>query len=261
MVRSRSARSQTEDRPDCLLSPEELAAAAAPLPEEDGVPLESFWHRAQITFLIAILAYHWRDRRDFVLGGNQFVYYSLDQADEVEEEIDAGKVGKAYRGPDFFYVSGVPRDKPRKYWAVWQEGGRYPDLIIELLSPKTAKNDRTVKKDLYESVFRTPEYYLFDPRDWSLVGYRLNGNHRYAPITPDKRGRLWSETLGLWLGKWKGSYMEVAYESTWLRFFDPRGHMLPLREEAERERADAAEAEVQRLKAKLAEHGKKKNGR
>jgi Uma2 family endonuclease len=42
---------------------------------------------------------------------------------------------------------------------VWEEGGRYPEVIFEFLSPSTRQADRTVKKELYEQVFRTPEYY------------------------------------------------------------------------------------------------------
>ena len=37
-----------------------------------------------------------------------------------------------------------------------------PDLVIEILSPGTAKRDRTVKKDTYEK-FGVKEYWLVDP--------------------------------------------------------------------------------------------------
>ncbi|ASC69511.1 Hypothetical Protein XM38_004380 [Halomicronema hongdechloris C2206] len=39
--------------------------------------------------------------------------------------------------------------RPRRSWVVWEEGGQYPDLIIELLSPATAQVDHTLKKTLY----------------------------------------------------------------------------------------------------------------
>src|SRR5437899_5383183 len=125
-----------------------LEAFTRQLPETDGVPLESPWHFASINLLIDILTYLWRDRNDFFCGGNMFVYYSLRHVRSEE-----------FKGPDFFYVSGVDRQRPREFWVVWEEDGKYPDLIIELLSHSTARGDRTTKKELYEKTFRTQEYY------------------------------------------------------------------------------------------------------
>jgi Uma2 family endonuclease len=220
-----------------------------PLAETDGEPLESIWHRDQISFLLAILRHHWHDRDDFFVGGNTFVYYSVDQARDILENQNRAT---AYRGPDFFYVSNVPRNTSRKFWVVWEEGGRYPDLIIELLSPTTKITDRTIKKDLYESTFHTREYFLFDPETWKLEGWRLHGSQGYRKIVFDKRGRAWSEALDMALGTWEGSYL--GSHSTWLRFFDAKGRVIPLAEEA-------ADVEIARLKARLGETGKKKNGR
>jgi Uma2 family endonuclease len=53
--------------------------------------------------------------------------------------------------------------RPRNSWVVWEENGKYPDLIIELLSDSTANVDRGLKKALYQDHFRTPEYFLFAP--------------------------------------------------------------------------------------------------
>ena len=112
------------------------------LPYEDGEPLESHWHRLQINLLGDVLDQYWQERADFFAGGNMFVYYSLEQARN-----------RAYKGPDFFVVKGVDRARQRRSWIVWQEGGRYPDVIIELLSPTTIEEDLGPKKDLYEQVF------------------------------------------------------------------------------------------------------------
>ena len=40
------------------------------LPETDGVPLENIWHRKNINLLCDSLENHWKDRRDFFVGGN-----------------------------------------------------------------------------------------------------------------------------------------------------------------------------------------------
>ncbi len=66
------------------------------LPSEDGIPLESNWHRVQINLLVDNTRQHWRGRTDFFAGGNLFIYYSLQQVRN-----------KDYKGPDFFVVKGV----------------------------------------------------------------------------------------------------------------------------------------------------------
>ena len=132
------------------------------LPYDDGEPLESNWHRLQINVLGDALHQHWQERTDFFAGGNMFVYYSLEQART-----------RDYKGPDFFVVTGVDGSRSRHSWIVWQEGGRYPDVIVELLSPTTMAQDLGPKKDLYERVFRTSEYFCVNPDDWSLRGWHL----------------------------------------------------------------------------------------
>jgi Uma2 family endonuclease len=207
--------------------------------EPDGEPLETYWHVLQIGLLLELLACWFRGRDDYFAGGNMFLYYSEEQARS-----------RDYRGPDFFFVDGVNRLPMRPYWAVWQEGGRYPDLIIELLSPTTAKEDRTTKKTLYERTFKTHEYICYDPSSQLLEGWRLGARRRYKPMKPDARGWMWIEELELWLGPWEGVYR--GYQMTWLRFYDRDGRLVPTGEEA-------AATEVAALKSKLAklEKGKR----
>ena len=226
-------------------------SALASLPFElvysDGEPLETNWHRIQMNLLIEVIrqAMAERGRSDFFAGGDMFVYYSYEQARDVAS-------GKPYfRGPDVFYVGGVEPRRERKSWVSWEEGGRLPDLIVELLSPSTARIDRTVKKDLYAREFRTSEYYLYEPETRKLEGFRLLGD-LYQPILPDQHGRLWSQQFGFALGLWQGERM--GEEGTWVRLFDTDGRLVPTFEElveAERRRADEAEAELKRLRALL----------
>ena len=42
-----------------------------------------------------------------------------------------------------------------------------PDLVVEVLSPSTAKDDRTRKKEVYEAC-GVPEYWLVSPTDKSI---------------------------------------------------------------------------------------------
>lgn len=53
-----------------------------------------------------------------------------------------------------------------------------PDLIVEVLSPSTAKNDKGYKKDLYEST-GVKEYWIADPNMRSIEVYLLS-NGKYS---------------------------------------------------------------------------------
>ena len=240
------------------------AAALVPLPFElvysDGEPLETEWHAIQLPFLWHLIhqAMVEQERRDFYVGGDMFVYYSVEQAWDVYQ----GK--KYFRGPDVFWVDGAEPDRERKCWVAWEEDGRLPDVIIELSSPSTAEIDRKDKKKLYSEVWGTREYFIHDPDSGILEGFRLVGR-TYRPMMPDAQGRFWSEQLGVSLGLWHGAYLGRTYD--WVRLFRPDGSLVPSaderaeaahqRAEAERQRAEAerqrAEAECQRAEAAEAE--------
>ena len=210
------------------------------LPTEDGIPMETPLHRAEMNLLIDSTHYHWRDRTDYYVGGNMFIYFS-----------EAQVRNQDYRGPDFYIVKDVDGAKERKAWIVWEEEGRYPNLIIELLSESTAEADKTVKKRLYERTFRTLEYYCYDLATQELIGWRLGLSGLYQAIEPNPAGRLWSETLQLGLGLWEGKFQKKS--AVWLRFFDQAGQVMPTEAEAEAARADQAEAELARLQEELAQ--------
>jgi Uma2 family endonuclease len=233
-----------------LYAPDEKWDIEVPtdLPEEDGEPLESNWHRAEINVLIESTHQHRQGAKDFYAGGNMFIYYSMKQA-----------LSHDYRGPDFFVVLNVDGSYDRKSWVVWLEDGRYPNVIVELLSPRTRRTDETTKKKLYAETFRTPEYFYYDPDELVLQGFRL-ANNEYVDLPPNEHGRLWSAELNVWLGLWEGEYL--GHRHMWLRFFMPEGELVPTKGEAEqqraeveRQRADSAEEQLARYRAKLAEIG------
>jgi Uma2 family endonuclease len=178
----------------------------------DEPPLETDLHRRQIDLLIRLLEYWWRDRDNFYISGNLTVYYSAEQTKK-----------RDFRGPDVFVCMNAEK-RDRRSWAIWEEGGSYPNLVIELLSSSTAKVDRTTKKDLYQNVWRLPEYFWFDPESSEFQGFRLV-NWVYEAIEPDAAGHLTSQELGLSLG---------IYEQK-LRWFTSDGELIPLPEEAEQQ--------------------------
>ncbi len=220
---------------------------------DDGEPLESNRHRIAMNVLINAALTALANQPNSFVGGNMFVYYSRNQA-----------MNQDFRGLDFFVVLDVDGNRERQGWVIWEEEGRYPDVIVELVSPSTAKVDLTVKKDLYERVFRTADYYIFDPFEpTAFEGWHLT-NRRYQALQPNAQGWLWCETLGLWLGTWEGSVQREPPTGTcqWLRFYNSEGNLVLLSEEAadqraeqERQRADQAEQEKAALLERLSAKG------
>jgi Uma2 family endonuclease len=215
----------------------------------DGDRMESDWHVVSITLLDELVRNHLGAPKHYFCGGNMFIYYSVAQAKEVEEYVEAKTVARKprFKGPDFFLVRDVDGTKPRESWVVWDEGGRYPDLVVEFISTSTRKKDVDENVKFYAKVFRVPEYFWFDRRSGELVGYRLSGSS-YTPIEPDARGRLWSEVLGAYLGVWRGEYRGRRFP--WLRLWDKEGRLVPTTaERAARERTARSRAETRAKQA------------
>jgi len=73
------------------------------LPGSDGEPIENERERFQINLALKSLDHHWSEREDFYAGGNMFVYYSLQQALTIVDEVkDFKPPTKTFRGPDMF---------------------------------------------------------------------------------------------------------------------------------------------------------------
>lgn len=201
----------------------------------DEPPLETDLHRLQMTLLIQCLEFWWSSRNDFYVSGNITIYYSPRQ-----------RKSEDFRGPDFFVVLGTER-QPRKSWVVWQEDGKYPNVIIELLSDSTAATDRGLKKEIYQNTFRTPEYFWFDPNNLEFAGFVLLAGN-YQALEPNTQGWLWSQQLELYLG----------IDQDKLRFFTADGELVPSPTEVAYQQTQLAEQERQRsdrLAAKLQELG------
>jgi Uma2 family endonuclease len=190
----------------------------------DEPPLESYQHLQQMMLLLKCLDWLWKDRSDYFSAGNLTIYYSARQLKSED-----------FRGPDFFVVLGTQK-YPRKSWTVWEENGQYPNLIVELLSDSTAKTDRDLKKQIYQDIFRTPDYFWFDPHSYEFKGFHLVDG-QYQELQPNEQGHLWSEQLGLFLG---------VYEQT-LRFFATDGKLVSTPEET----AEKVQRRNEKLVAKL----------
>lgn len=201
-------------------------------PYSNEPEFEDSLHLTQIVLLLTCLEWWWRDRQDFFVAGNLSIYYPRPKP-----------FSRRFTGPDFFVALDTVR-RPRRSWVVENEG-KYPNLIVEILSSSTAKRgqlrcaerQRTAKKTLYQDVFQTPEYFWFYPRSKKLEfkGFQLQ-NGEYVEITPTAQGWRWSEQLSLFIGVVDGN----------LRYFTADGMMIPNFEEATEQERQRAELEAQR---------------
>jgi len=180
--------------------------------DSDEPQMESTKHFKQLALLYDVLDIYWEDRKDFFIGCNLSVYY------------DQGNPKKrAFVGPDFFYVNTQNYFPNRKSWMIWKEG-KFPDVIIELLSDSTEKNDKIGKYHLYEQEWNVSEYFWFSPETLEFKGFRLI-NNIYQSINPQQvqanKNLLWSEQMKIYLGVFQQE----------LRCFEPNGLLIPTHKE------------------------------
>ena len=202
------------------------------LPCDDGEPMESEKHRNGMYLLIEAAERYFADRPAVYVSGNMALYYSVLQARNAD-----------FKAPDFFVVLDAIPGRERKSWVVWEEEGRVPNVVIELISASTEQEDRGRKMRVYASL-NVREYFLYDPRDNSLEGYRLDATQRYRPIPVGPDGDLDCASLGLRLGVVTCTWMRHTHP--WLRWKAPDGSLLLTGREAEHEAFARAEQERER---------------
>jgi Uma2 family endonuclease len=204
-------------------------------PDSDGKPMaETPRHCQNMTDSIEVLEVWFADDPKVYVSGNMSIYY------------ERGNPRK-HISPDVFVVRGVAKDKERRMYLVWEEGGKNPDAVIEMTSKSTRKEDIKDTFGTYQDTLKVREYFLFDSYaeylDPPLLGYRLRQG-RYAPIRPSK-GRIPSQVLGLHLER----------DGWQLRFFDPTTQRQLLTHREAREHVESQNAalhrELEALRKKL----------
>jgi Uma2 family endonuclease len=190
-------------------------------PTSDGKPMaETDRHADIMTYLKEGLRGFFSANPNVYVSGNNFIYWVQGDPAQVVS-------------PDVYVVFGVPMMQRDCYMA-WKEGGLLPDVVFEITSKKTRREDSQKKLPLYEKVFEAAEYYQFDPFGEylrpRLQGFHLvDGTYVRQPVS---NGRLRSPRLGL----------DLVEQDDWLGLFDPvRGEFIP-------SYADQM-AEISRLKA------------
>jgi Uma2 family endonuclease len=221
-------------------------------PTSDGKPMaETDWHRDLMIALIQTLKVWYATQPRVYVSGNLLLFY---------EEGNR----RRHVSPDVFVVKGVAKhDRPN--YLLWEER-KGPDVVIELTSSSTRREDIEGKYQLYRDTLRVKEYFLFDPLgDYltpPLQGHRLRCG-QYQPIRL-VAGRLPSQVLRLHLerhgrelrlhnpdtGQWLPTTLEMAAEAEGAR---QRAEAERQQAEAERQQAEAArqqaEAAQQRAEA------------
>jgi Uma2 family endonuclease len=199
-------------------------------PTGDGKPMaETPVHRRIMTALIDVLETRYVDAPMVYVSGNMLMYYVRNDK-------------RRHLSPDVFLVKGIRKEVRRDAYFTWIEG-KGPDVVFEISSSSTRKEDTDKKYRLYQDILHVSEYILFDPyEDYlkpSLQGFRLR-NGLYVPIEL-VAGRLGSEVLGLPMGR----------EGEMLRLYDPASGDRLLTAQEQRDAAEAAlrQAEAARLAA------------
>ncbi len=197
-------------------------------PSSDGEPVaETYIHLYAILTTLEVLKQYLTGRQATVLA-NQFLYY-------------AQGFPKLRIAPDVMIIFDVPSGG-RDNYKIWEEG-QVPQVVFEMTSAGTQKQDQEYKKLLYEQL-GILEYWLFDPKgEWinqKLQGYRLQ-DEIYQPITDNL-----CQPLGL----------RLEVEGELLRFYrlDTGDKLLIPTELAEQAENERKRAENERQRAdKLAE--------
>ena len=173
--------------------------------------------------------------------------------------------------PDLAVVPNITdKEKHRPSFDMQEEGAR-PCLVVEVVSPHYPGDD-TIKVDIYERV-GIEEYIIIDAQfdedegEIELTGYRLV-NGRYRLIKPDSHGRILSRTTNIWFElDQKKRNLFLVDASTGKRLLKHEEASDALEETAaalaatnralieERQRAEAAEAEIARLRSLVASQG------
>ncbi len=204
---------------------------------EDDTPVDNFQSAKQQRLLVEPLYTSWLPGAPFIADSNIGLFYALKQDPLV---------------PDAFLSLNLqmPTDwsqKQNRSYFVW-EFGKVPEVCIEIVSNRKG-NELDSKKDDYARI-GIAYYVVFDPlqqlqREDELNGKLLKVWALTAGQYVEMPEPFWLQTVGLGLTVCPGKFENQ--ESTWLRWCDRDGRVIP----TGAERADEADSKAQRLAERL----------
>lgn len=199
-------------------------------PESDGQPMgETDQHRQLMINLIEALKTYFASEPDVYVSGNLMCYYEENQP---QKSVS----------PDVFVVRGAA-NHDRHIYKFWEEP--VPNVVLEISSRKTRKEDFGKKKGLY-AWLGVREYFVFDPEARlraPLRAFRLHGNELVEEIVIGQR--IMSYELGL----------ELVQTGDTLRLYNPQSKEFLLTPAESYVRATEEAARASRLAAKLRDLG------
>jgi Uma2 family endonuclease len=220
---------------------------------EDDTPVDNLFSEKQMRLLTEPLYSSWHPVFTFLVAANVGVFQAIRKPPVVPDVFLSLEVEVH---PDWYA-------KEHRTYFVW-EFGKVPDAVIEIVSNTVGgETDEKMKKYARMGI----QYYaIYDPTlqvlEQPLQVYSLR-DKAYQPHPAQ-----WLPLIGLGLALWSGQFEGI--QSTWLRWCDQEGHVIPTgaeRAEQERQRAEQehqrAEHELQRaerLAAQLRALGVKPQG-
>jgi Uma2 family endonuclease len=149
-------------------------------PDSYGQPMAD--NTLQFEWIVALqgnLDALFRDRADVFVAGDHLIY-------PVEGD------NAVRQAPDVYVAFGRPKGHRGSY-KVWEEGGTFPQVVFEVLSPGNRAGEMNRKRAFYQK-YGAAEYYLIDPDDQTAQGWVRDGE-RLAEV-PDLNGFV-SPRLGV----------------------------------------------------------------
>ena len=163
--------------------------------------------------------------------------------------------------PDVYLVEPAPPDAPLRSLRTWVKGHHAPRVAVEVVSAGTAQKDYAEGPAKY-AASGARELWIFDPEghgrgtmgeSWVLQVWRRTRagafRREYAGDGP-----AYSEELAAWLVVTdEGARLRIADDEAGAQLWPTEAEVERAAKETERARADAAEAELARLRAQLSE--------
>ena len=208
-------------------------------PDSDGQPMAD--NTLQFQWIVTLkenLELQFSDRADVFVAGD-LLWYPIQGNNQIR------------RAPDVLVALGRPKGKRGSY-RQWQENNIAPQVVFEVLSPGNTLAEMALKWQFYEH-YGVKEYYLYDPDKNDLTGWQRQANK--LTVIPD-------------IDQWQSPLLGIRWQltpETWQIFrttgepfftfleLDQRYQLEKRRADQEKERADNAEAELNRLRELLAE--------
>ncbi|PZU94189.1 MAG: hypothetical protein DCE90_15075 [Pseudanabaena sp.] len=220
------------------------------LPDSDDTPVDNEDQNFLPNLLLFLLEYIWKSRDDWYFGVDMGIYHTTGVSPRVPII------------PDGFLSLGVERRKnakSRSSYVMWEEEYTAPILTIEIVS-HTYGDEYEKKLEIYRKL-GVKYYVIYNPQFWRRDGhlpleiYKLvDGNYQLQIGEP-----LWMPEIGLGIGR--AVLPSDRFGREILSWFDEKGDrylttdeqsdMESQRANFERQRANAAEKQVELLLAKL----------